>query len=351
MQNLAKFNLQEVCIASNSLIANAIQSLNKSGLQIVLVHDDKLRFLGTITDGDIRRGLLRGLTINDSLSLIMNSNALTVAENISKIEILELMRSKRIHQIPVIDKDLNILGLHLWNEISEPIKLSNIMVIMAGGVGSRLKPLTDSIPKPMLRVNNQPILEKILLKAKSQGLSKFVITINYLAEQIESYFKDGSNLDIEVKYFKEDSPLGTAGSLKKIEFTNDLPILLTNGDVVTETNYVELLNFHSNNQLDLTIAVKSHEWNNPYGVVKTDGIRVIDYIEKPSNISLVNAGIYCLNPKIIDLIDAAKQFDMSELIVKCLDSKLNVGVFLLYEKWIDIGRQEDFQLLKSQGDL
>jgi NDP-sugar pyrophosphorylase family protein len=127
--------------------------------------------------------------------------------------------------------------------------------------------------------------------------------------------------------------------------------LLTNGDVLTETNYVELLNFHSNNQLDLTIAVKSHEWNNPYGVVKADGIRVIDYIEKPSNISLVNAGIYCLNPKIIDLIDAAKQFDMSELIVKCLDSNLNVGVFLLYEKWIDIGRQEDFQLLKSQGDL
>jgi len=351
MQNLAKLNLQEVCIASNSLIADAIQSLNKSGLQIVLLHDDKLRFLGTVTDGDIRRGLLRGLTINDSVSLIMNSTALTVAENISKIEILGLMRSNRIHQIPVIDKDLNILGLHLWDEISEPIKLSNVMVIMAGGVGSRLKPLTDSIPKPMLRVNNQPILEKILLKAKSQGLSKFIITINYLAEQIENYFKDGSSLDIDLKYFKEDSPLGTAGSLKKIEFINDLPILLTNGDVVTETNYVELLNFHSNNQLDLTIAVKSHEWINPYGVVKTDGIRVTNYIEKPSNLSLVNAGIYCLNPKIIDLIDAAKQFDMSELIVKCLDSKLNVGVFLLYEKWIDIGRQEDFQLLKSQVDL
>lgn len=351
MQNLAKLNLQEVCIANNSLIANAIQSLNKSGLQIVLVHDDKLRFLGTVTDGDIRRGLLRGLTINDSVNLIMNSATLTVAENISKIDILGLMRSKRIHQIPVIDKDLNILGLHLWDEISEPIKLSNVMVIMAGGVGSRLKPLTDSIPKPMLRVNDQPILEKILLKAKSQGLSKFIITINYLAEQIENYFKDGSNLGIELKYFKEDSPLGTVGSLKKIEFTNDLPVLLTNGDIVTETNYVELLNFHSNNQLDLTIAVKSHEWNNPYGVVKTDGIRVIDYIEKPSNMSLVNAGIYCLNPKIIDLIDAAKQFDMSELIVKCLDSNLNVGVFLLYEKWIDIGRQEDFQLLKSQGDL
>jgi dTDP-glucose pyrophosphorylase len=351
MQNLEKFNLQDVCIANNSLIANAIQSLNKTGLQIVIVHDDKLKFLGTVTDGDIRRGLLKGLTINDSVSLIMNSNALIVAENLSKNEILGLMRSKRIHQIPVINKDLNILGLHLWDQISEPVKLPNIMVVMAGGVGYRLKPLTDSTPKPMLRINNQPILEKILLKAKSQGLSKFIITINYLAEQIENYFSDGSNLDIDLKYFKEDSPLGTVGALKKIEFDNALPILLTNGDVVTEANYVELLNFHSNNQLDLTIAVKSHEWTNPYGVVKTDGIRVIEYIEKPTDISLVNAGIYCLNQKIIDLIEAAKQFDMSELIIKCLNSKLNVGVFPLYEKWIDIGRQEDFQLLKSQGDL
>jgi dTDP-glucose pyrophosphorylase/predicted transcriptional regulator len=351
MNNSTEFNLEDICIANKSSIANAIQSLNKSGLKIVLVQDDKLKFVGTITDGDIRRGLLRGLTINDSVVMIVNSAALTVADNVSKIDILELMRAKKVYQIPVIDKDLNILGLHLWDEISEPIKLSNVMVIMAGGVGSRLKPLTNSVPKPMLRVNNQPILEKILLKAKSQGLSKFIVTINYLAEQIENYFKDGSNLDIEITYLKENLPLGTAGSLKMIKFTDDLPILLTNGDVVTETNYVELLNFHSDNKFDLTVAVKSHEWNNPYGVVKTDGIRVIDYIEKPSNVSLVNAGIYCLNPKIIDLIDTAKQFDMSELIVKCLDSNLNVGVFLLYEKWIDIGRQEDFQLLKSQGDL
>ena len=351
MQNLTKDNLQDVCIASKSLIADAIQSLNKSGLQIVLVQDDKLSFVGTITDGDIRRGLLRGLTINDSVNMIVNSAALTVAENISKIDILGLMRAKRVYQIPVIDKELNILGLHLWDEISEPIKLSNVMVIMAGGFGSRLKPLTDYVPKPMLRVNDQPILEKILIKAKSQGLAKFIITINYLAEQIENYFKDGSNLDIEVTYFKENLPLGTAGSLKRIKFTDDLPILLTNGDVVTETNYVELLNFHSNNQFDLTIAVKSHEWSNPYGVVETDGVKITNYREKPSYATLVNAGIYCLNPKVIDLIDPDRQFDMSELIVKCLNTNLNVGAFVLYEKWIDIGRQEDFQILKSQGDM
>lgn len=350
MNNSTEFNLEDICIANKSSIANAIQSLNKSGLKIVLVQDDKLKFVGTITDGDIRRGLLRGLTINDSVVMIVNSAALTVADNVSKIDILELMRAKKVYQIPVIDKELNIMRLHLWDEISEPIKLSNVMVIMAGGVGSRLKPLTNSVPKPMLRVNNQPILEKILLKAKSQGLSKFIVTINYLAEQIENYFKDGSNLDIEITYLKENLPLGTAGSLKMIKFTDDLPILLTNGDVVTETNYVELLNFHSDNKFDLTIAVKSHEWNNPYGVVETDGLKITNYKEKPSNVTLVNAGIYCLNPKVINLIDPDRQFDMSELIAKCLNANLSVGAFVLYESWIDIGRQEDFQLLKSQGD-
>jgi dTDP-glucose pyrophosphorylase len=350
MNNSTEFNLEDICIANKSSIASAIQSLNKSGLKIVLVQDDKLKFVGTITDGDIRRGLLRGLTLTDSVAMIVNSAALTVDDNVSKTDILELMRAKKVYQIPVIDKELNIMRLHLWDEISEPIKLSNVMVIMAGGVGSRLRPLTDSVPKPMLRVNNQPILEKILLNAKSQGLSKFIVTINYLAEQIENYFKDGSNLDIEVTYLKENLPLGTAGSLKKIKFTDDLPILLTNGDVVTETNYVELLNFHSNNKFDLTIAVKSHEWNNPYGVVETNGLKITNYIEKPSNITLVNAGIYCLDPKVIDLIDPDRQFDMSELIVKCLNAKLSVGAFVLYESWIDIGRQEDFQLLKSQGD-
>ena len=277
MNNSTEFNLEDICIANKSSIATAIQSLNKSGLKIVLVQDDKLKFVGTITDGDIRRGLLRGLTLNDSVVKIVNSAALTVDDNVSKIDILELMRAKKVYQIPVIDKELNIMRLHLWDEISEPIKLSNVMVIMAGGVGSRLKPLTDSVPKPMLRVNNQPILEKILLTAKSQGFSKFIVTVNYLAEQIENYFKDGSSLDIKVTYLKEILPLGTAGSLKIIKFTDDLPILLTNGDVVTETNYVELLNFHSNNKFDLTIAVKSHEWNNPYGVVETDGLKITNY--------------------------------------------------------------------------
>jgi len=350
MNNSTEFNLEDICIANKSSIASAIQSLNKSGLKIVLVQDDKLKFVGTITDGDIRRGLLRGLTLTDSVVMIVNSAALTVDDNVSKTDILELMRAKKVYQIPVIDKELNIMRLHLWDEISEPIKLSNVMVIMAGGVGSRLRPLTDSVPKPMLRVNNQPILEKILLNAKSQGLSKFIVTINYLAEQIENYFKDGSNLDIEITYLKENLPLGTAGSLKIIKFTDDLPILLTNGDVVTETNYVELLNFHSNNKFDLTIAVKSHEWNNPYGVVETDGLKITNYIEKPSNVTLVNAGIYCLNPKVINLIDPDRQFDMSELITKCLNANLSVGAFVLYERWIDIGRQEDFQLLKSLGD-
>ena len=145
--------------------------------------------------------------------------------------------------------------------------------------------------------------------------------------------------------------MGTAGSLRKIEFSNNLPILLTNGDVITEANYMEMLNFHSENNFDLTVAVKSSEWKNPYGVVQTDGIRVSDYIEKPVSTSLVNAGIYCLNQSVINLIDADVQFDMSELILKCLGSNLSVGAFVLHENWLDIGRKEDFHRVETLGDL
>jgi dTDP-glucose pyrophosphorylase/predicted transcriptional regulator len=336
-------------LEEDSTIAQAVASLNKSGLQIVIVHDQNKEFIGTITDGDIRRALLNKFTIDSSINSIINRSALTVNSLVPENTLKALMQERRIHQIPIVDVGKNILGLHLWDNLNQPSQISNTMVIMAGGKGSRLRPLTDNIPKPMIQVNNEPMLEKIILRAKSQGIMKFVLTLNYLADQIMEYFKDGSKFEVSISYIVEREPLGTAGSLKLLENMGDLPFLVTNADVLTDTNYVDLLNFHEINANDLTIAVKTHEWTNPFGVVKIDGLKVLEYIEKPMYSSTVNAGIYCLNPKVLNLMETNQYLDMSELIEKSLESRMSIGAYGLYEKWLDVGRKEDLQKANLEG--
>lgn len=335
----------------NSTISQVVESLNKSGFQIVIIRDKNKKFIGTITDGDIRRAILNGFTIENSITSLVNRSALTVDQKTARDEILLMMQEKRVHQVPIVDSTGNILGLHLWDQLSQPYKIDNTLVIMAGGKGSRLKPLTDKIPKPMIHVNNQPMLETIILRAKLQGFSNFVITINYLAEQIKTYFENGKKLGVNISYIEENQPLGTAGALKHLEKNQESPFIVSNGDVLTDTSFLDLLNFHNTHNHDLTIAVKTHEWTNPFGVVKTEGMKVVDYIEKPMNSSTINAGIYCLNPKILELMEIGKYLDMSDFIEKCLNSGLSVGAFALYEKWQDIGQKEDLDRANNAGKI
>jgi dTDP-glucose pyrophosphorylase len=333
----------------NSTISQVVESLNKSGFQIVIIQDNNEKFIGTITDGDIRRAILNGSKIENSITSIVNRSALTVNQKVTREQVLLMMQEKRVHQIPIVDTSGNVQGLHLWDRLSQPNKVENQMVIMAGGKGSRLKPLTDKTPKPMIEVNNQPMLEHIILRAKLQGFNNFVITINYLAEQIKTYFEDGKKFGVNISYIQENQPLGTAGSLKNLEKASQFPFVVSNGDVLTEINFVDLLNFHNAYNYDLTIAVKTYEWTNPFGVIKTEGMKVIDYVEKPINSSIINAGIYCVTPKILEFMEENKYLDMSDFIQKCLDSGLSVGAFALYEKWQDIGRKEDLHKANNEG--
>jgi dTDP-glucose pyrophosphorylase/predicted transcriptional regulator len=346
---ISDLELSSCLLGIDSSISQVVESLNKSGVQIVVILDKNEKFIGTITDGDIRRAILNGSTIDSSISSLVNKSSLTVDDKMTRDQILSIMQEKRIHQIPIVDSSGTVTGLHLWDQISKPNKIHNTVVIMAGGRGLRLKPLTEKTPKPMIRVNNQPMLENIILRAKSQGFNNFVITINYLAEQIKTYFEDGKKFGVNISYIEENQPLGTAGGLKQLENAHQFPFIVSNGDVLTDTSFIGLLSFHNAYNYDVTIAVKTHEWANPFGVVKTEGTRVVSYIEKPINYATINAGIYCLNPKVLSLMEPEEYLDMSDFIQKCIESGLSVGAYALYEKWQDIGQKEDLDKANSIG--
>ena len=333
----------------NTPIKIAIERLNKVGIKIALVLDENFRLLGTISDGDFRRGMLSGLTLEDTVEKIMNKNPRTVNEGTSRLEILKLMNDTKILQIPIVDRNNFVIGLHLWDDISVQAKYSNIMVIMAGGKGSRLHPQTENRPKPMLLVAGIPILEHIIKRARSQGFNHFIIAINYLGQIIEDYFKDGHKFGVKIEYLHEDIPLGTAGALSLLSHKPERAFIVTNGDVITDINYSDFLEYHTVQNASATVAVNTHEFQIPYGVVQINGLEVESYEEKPIVSSLINAGVYALDPDILDFITEPRFRDMPELLDISRDLKKKVIVYPLHESWIDIGRPIDLEIANKNN--
>ena len=328
----------------NTPIKVAIERLNKVGIKIAMVLDDDYRLLGTISDGDFRRGILSGLSLEDTVEKIMNKNPRTVSEGAGRLEILKVMTDTKILQIPIIDKNNFVIGLHLWDDISVQAKYPNIMVIMAGGKGSRLHPQTENRPKPMLLVAGIPILEHIIKRAQSQGFNHFIIAINYLGEIIEKYFKDGQKFGVTIEYLHEDVPLGTAGALSLLSSKPERAFIVTNGDVITDINYSDFLEYHTAQNAAATVAVHTHEFQIPYGVVQINGLEVESYEEKPIVTSLINAGVYALEPDILDYIKEPRYRDMPEILDISRGLKKKVIVYPLHESWIDIGRPIDLEI-------
>jgi NDP-sugar pyrophosphorylase family protein len=311
--------------------------------------DNDQKLIGTVSDGDFRRGMLNGLTLSDSVEKIMNRNPRTIDEKASRIQILDLMEKSKIMQIPVVNELNQVIGLHLWDEISVQAKHSNVMVIMAGGKGLRLQPQTEKVPKPMLLVSGKPILEHIIKRAQSQGFNHFIIAINYLGEVIEDHFGDGAKFDAKIEYLHEQSPLGTAGALSLLKTKPAKAFLVTNGDVITDINYSDFLEFHKIHNAAATIAIHTHEFQIPYGVIKIRGLEVESYEEKPIISNLINGGVYALEPDVLDLIKEIKFRNMPEIldISKKLDKK--VIVYPLHESWIDIGRPVDLEIANKNN--
>ena len=340
---------RESIVKINTSIKIAIERLSRVGIKIALVLDENFRLLGTISDGDFRRGMLNGLSLEDTVEKIMNKNPRTVNEGTSRLEILKLMNDTKILQIPIVDRNNFVIGLHLWDDISVQAKYSNIMVIMAGGKGSRLHPQTENRPKPMLLVAGVPILEHIIKRARSQGFNHFIIAINYLGQIIEDYFKDGHKFGVKIEYLHEDVPLGTAGALSLLSHKPERAFIVTNGDVITDINYSDFLEYHTVQNAAATVAVHTHEFQIPYGVVQINGLEVESYEEKPIVSSLINAGVYALDPDILDLITEPKFRDMPELLDISRDLKKKVIVYPLHESWIDIGRPIDLEIANKNN--
>ena len=328
-------------VSETATLLEAITNLNLTTLQIVLVVSSSNKLIGTITDGDIRRALLRGDVLDRKLASVMNRNPLVVTTDITQDSVFALMQANRMQHLPIVDSEGTPIGLHVLNRMIGPKDIQNIMVIMAGGKGTRLLPHTENCPKPLVRVAGKPILEHIILRAKDEGIKKFIISIHYLGQMIQDYFGDGSKFGVEINYVEEKSPLGTAGALSLIKDIPISPFLVTNGDVIAEVKYSDLLLFHNFHGSMGTMAIKPYEWINPYGVVQTSGVKITGFEEKPVNRSYINAGIYVLDPSSLKLMSEGEVCDMPALFMRMMENKKRVIAYPMHEPWADIGRPSD----------
>ncbi len=326
----------------SATLHDAIRNLDESSLQIALVVSVDGTLIGTLTDGDIRRGLLRGLDLQSNVDLIIHRDPLVAPSELNRDTVLQLMQANRIHQMPVVDEKRRVLGLHLLDELMQPSPRSNLMVIMAGGEGRRLRPHTDNCPKPLLPVRGKPILEHIIGRAKAEGFHRFTIAVRYLGHMIEAHFGDGGNQQVQIDYLRENTPLGTAGAVGLLVPRPQAPFLVSNGDVLTDIRYGELLDFHCRHGAAATMAVRLHEWQHPFGVVHTKGVDIVGFEEKPVARSHINAGIYVLDPSALDALNPGERCDMPTLFAALQERGARTIVYPMHEPWLDVGRPSDY---------
>lgn len=343
------YDWEKTLLKKSATMQEAIQVLDDEALRIVLVVDRDQKLVGTITDGDIRRGLLRHLKMDDKLSEFMFTQPTVAGINDGRDQIMLKMQERGLLQMPIVDEYGKVVGLETLHHLLTKKRYDNPVFLMAGGFGKRLRPLTEHIPKPMLNVGSKPILETILEQFIDAGFHSFYISIHYKAEILKEHFGDGSDWGVSIHYVQEEEPLGTAGALGLLpEDIPDLPILLMNGDLLTKVDFRELLSFHAENGGDATMCVREYDFQVPYGVVKAEKHRVTNIVEKPVHKFFINAGIYVLNHDVLNAIDGKTYLDMPHLLNVKINGKRQVNIFPLYEYWLDIGQIEQFE--KAQID-
>ena len=344
--NLLKLpEFKKTLISNSSSINDAVKSLNNSGLKIVLVIK-KGKLIGTVVDGDIRRGLLKGINLNDNISKISNKKPITVGIDAKKKEAIYLMKENEIQHLPVVNKKKIVSGLYINLDLIETSKRSTKFIIMAGGLGKRLLPLTKKKPKALIKIFNKPMIEHIIIRAKKFGFHNFILSINYLGNHIKKYFKNKKNLKVKISYIEEKNPLGTAGSLYLLKNIKDKHVLVTNCDVVSDIDYADVIDYHRSNQADVTMVVKRYETKNPFGVIETKGNNFVAYYEKPVKYENINAGIYVFNVKNFKFLKNEQHKDMNEFFDDLIKLKKKVIVYPVHETWADLGTKNDFNIKK-----
>ncbi|WP_312627713.1 nucleotidyltransferase family protein [Scandinavium sp.] len=340
---------KNILIKPECTVREALEIINNEALRTALVVDDKCRLVGVVTDGDIRRGLLNNLPLSAEVNNVMNKNPITAAANITRKELHRIMTSKGILSIPIM-QDGVVIGLETLSSTTIESVLENPVFIMAGGFGTRLRPLTDTCPKPMLKVGGKPILEILLEQFLKAGFKNIYISTHYMPEQITNYFGNGSSWGANITYVHEEIPLGTGGALGLLpENTPELPLLMINGDVLTTVDFERLLDFHNKYQPKATMCVREYDYQIPYGVINGDGHRIISMQEKPIQRYFVNAGIYVVSPELFKNVPRQQKIDMPTLLEQEIAKKEDVIMFPIHEYWLDIGRMDDFN--KAQSDI
>ena len=334
-----------------STIEEVIMNLETTGLKVALIVNSDEQLVGIVTDGDIRRGFIHSSGLKSSVNEIMNSTPATVNEGMLPQQVAFMMKNLSIQHIPVVDKSMNLIGLHVENRGVENQHRKNRVVIMAGGKGIRLLPLTENTPKPMILVAGKPILEHILESFKQQGFSTFTICTNYLGDLIKEYFGDGQNLGIDIDYLDEESPLGTAGSIRNLQKIENLPFIVINGDIISGINMGDLIDFHVENRAVATMAIRPYEMHNSYGVVETEGVNIVSITEKPRYRYQVSTGVYVFEPSVVKLMPGSDVVQMPELFDHLRILGHRTLAFHFQDRWVDVGTPEDLDRLQKNKNV
>ncbi len=336
-------NWKKTAVSPDTTIKDVLSIIDKASLQIALVIDESECLLGTVTDGDVRRGILKGVGLDATVETIYKRNPIVAHANDDFQTVREFMKREYIRQLPILDKEGRVVRLEILKEFFRKPKHSNPVIIMAGGLGTRLKPLTETCPKPLLKVGGKPILKIILENFIEYGFCNFFISVHYKAQMIQKHIGDGSDLGVNITYLREDKRLGTAGSLSLLPKNLKEPFLIINGDLLTKVNFQYLLEFHQEHQACATMCVREYQFQVPYGVVSVDGDRLTAIDEKPVHTFFINAGIYALDPGMLDIIPKNIYYDMTDLFDSFLKKGFSTSVFPIREYWLDIGRMQDFK--------
>lgn len=341
--------LRALAVAPDATVREAMAVIDRGAVELAFVTDPETqRVTGVVTDGDLRRAILGGAALDDRvLTSCMSATFVWVPAETGRAEVLDLMKARFVDQIPVLDDAGRLIALHTLREFVGRSALPNAAVIMAGGLGRRLHPLTENVPKPMLKVAGRPILERIVLHLVGCGISTIYLAVHYLSEVIRDHFGDGAEYGCEIRYLEEREPLGTAGALSLMPERPERALLVMNGDLITQEDVGAILDTHARAANDMTCCLTSYSVQVPFGVASVSGDRVIGLEEKPSRRFLVNAGMYAISPSALSLVPSEERMDMSELITSCLERDLRVGFHPLGGDWLDVGRPD--QLDRARG--
>lgn len=342
-------NWKEILIEPSKSIREALLKIDAAGSQMVLVTGQDMRLVGTVSDGDIRRGLLKGLSLSDSVEKCMHRQPHAARAGDSPDSVLALMRRERLHQMPVVDAHDRVVGLEVLDDYLLPTARENWVVLMAGGLGTRLGELTKAMPKPMLPVGDRPLLETIVRRFVDQGFRNFYLSVNYMAEVIENHFGDGERFGARIRYVRETKRMGTAGSLSLLPEPPAEPMIVANGDLLANIDYAHMLDVHVDSGVAATMGVSEYEFQVPYGVVCEENGFVRRIEEKPVHKSLISAGVYVLSPSSLALVPTDTFFDMPSLFEALIARDRKVSTYKVHGYWLDIGAIPDYQ--KANSDI